>query len=114
MRGILPKFPEKNSKENDLKKTVCALILSAIFVNSKHIQRFYPRFHIFCPNSTDFARILTKSKVLGMRLHPLHPASYTSDRKVGKFVTPAYWKRCDAAVSQTTSGRLLLETETPL
>jgi len=25
----------------------------------------------------------------------------------------AFWKRCDAAVSQTTSERLLLETETP-
>jgi len=26
----------------------------------------------------DFARIFTKSKLLGVHLHPLHPASYAS------------------------------------
>ena len=31
--------------------------------------------------------------------------------KFGNFATLDFWKRCDAAVSQTTSGRLLLETE---
>jgi len=38
---------------------------------------------------------------------------YSMIGKVRKFATLAFWKRCDAAMSQTTSGRLLLETETP-
>ena len=50
-----------------------------------HLQRFCERFHKFCPNFhrfsrilSDFARIFIKSKVLGVRLYPLHPTSYTS------------------------------------
>jgi len=32
------------------KKMSCTLILGAISVKSKHIQRFCERFHKFCPN----------------------------------------------------------------
>ena len=61
------------------KRNVYTLILSAIFAKSKHIQRFCEGIHTFCPNfSKYFARLFTKSKVLGVRLHP---ASYTSVEK---------------------------------
>jgi len=61
-------------------KNVCTFILGAIFVKSKHMQQFAKVFIHFSQISTEFAWILrdfawifTKSKVLGVRLHPLHP-----------------------------------------
>jgi len=40
---------------------------------------FCPDFHGFCPiNLRDFAQIFDKSKLLGVRLHALHPASYST------------------------------------
>jgi len=49
----LRKFPltclKKNKCKDDLKK-VCTLILGAISVRSKHIQRFCEHFHTFCQN----------------------------------------------------------------
>jgi len=39
---------------------------------------FVKVFRDFAQISTDFFRIFTKSKLLGARLHPLHPAWYTS------------------------------------
>jgi len=79
----MPKFPltcPERTKKHDLQiKNVCNFIWSAITVKSKHIQRFCEGIHTFCPNfPTDFARIFTISKVLGVRLCP---ASYTSVEK---------------------------------
>jgi len=76
---FLPKFPQtcqKYSKENDLQKNVCTLILGGIFVKTKQNSDFAKVFTHFAQISTyfarilsDFARIFTKSKVLGVHSH---------------------------------------------
>jgi len=43
------------------------LIYSDVFTNSTKLSN-----HL-CPNFQDFVRIFNKSKLLGRRLHPLHP-----------------------------------------
>jgi len=54
------------------KKINTSVLLGAMFQKSKHIKRFCEDFHIFTQISTDFAWIFTKSKILGLRLQPLH------------------------------------------
>jgi len=46
--------------------------------NQSIYSEFVKVFTHFAQLSTDFARIFTKSKVLGVRLHALHPA-YSSE-----------------------------------
>jgi len=68
-------LPENNhtiKRPRKKKKNVCTLILGAISVKAKHIQRFCEGFHTFCPSFhrffpdlKRFFRIFTKSKVLG-------------------------------------------------
>ena len=72
---FLPEFPLTCPKRTKLKhylqKNVWTVIWSAISVKSKHIQRFCEGTHTIFPNfPADFARIFTKSNVLGVRLHP--------------------------------------------
>jgi len=43
------------------------IMLGAIFAQILKIFRYFAQI------SMDFARIFTKSKLLGVRLHPLHP-----------------------------------------
>jgi len=86
----LPKKTPKNVPPNTGKKSSCDLV--AILFKSKHdgrhfcsyfqgvcgdFQGFCEGFHIFCPDFHDFVRILrdfsrifTKSKLLGVHLHP--------------------------------------------
>ena len=109
--GFLPKFHQtcpKNTPKKMTSKTqnVCTLILSAIFVKSKHIQRFCEGIHTFCPNfCTYFVRIFTKSNVLGVRLHP---ASYPSVDKYCLAVTKIQLKiwRFHGSLSQKGSRPL--------
>ena len=60
----------KNMISKKKQKKFCTLILGALFVKSKHIQRICEGFHTFCPSFHRFDRNFTKSKVLGVRLHP--------------------------------------------
>ena len=56
-------------------------VLGAIFLKSKDVgyqfcswfQGVCPGFDRFCEVFTDFARIFTKSKLLGVRFHPMYP-----------------------------------------
>ena len=63
-----PQKPKKRPPKK--RKNVCTLIDFA----SMHINRFCECFHTFCTNfhsfCPDFAKIFTKSKLLGVRLHP--------------------------------------------
>jgi len=79
--------PEKYLKEkSDLQEKLFMSIraplcsnqsmLGAIF--SQIYREFYQVLRDFVRILWGFARIFTKSKLLGVRLHPLHPASYTS------------------------------------
>ena len=72
---ISPNLPQKN-KKHGLKKKARTLILGAIFIKSKHIQRsckplrkFCPTFHRFCLDFKWFA-----PDVLGVHLLPLPTA----------------------------------------
>jgi len=51
------------------KKNVCTLILGAIFVKSKHIQRFWRGFQTFCPN---FYRFSPNQKIWGCSCTPVY------------------------------------------
>jgi len=77
---ILPNLQEKN-QENE--KKGLHIIFGDIFSNQSKLGAIYRDFlkvfRDFAQNSTDFARFFTKLKLLGLRLHPCTPASYTSD-----------------------------------
>ena len=76
-------FPKKTTKKWR-PKTLCTLILCAIFLKSKRIKRFCDGFHTFCPNFKGYCpRIFTKSNFWGCASTP---ASYTSGFLVG-FIT---------------------------
>ena len=44
----------------------------------KGFHTFCPNVHRFCPDFKGFCQIFTKSKVLAVRLHPLHPTGCTT------------------------------------
>ena len=76
---ISPNLPEKNKIKTwpPKEKKVCTLILGAIFVKSKHIQRFCERFYKFCQKFhrcfPDFRQI----KNFGGAVAPPSPTSVT-------------------------------------
>jgi len=71
---ISPNLPEKEPQENDLQylqKNVC--ICFGDHVSNQSTSSVCAEiFTLFSEISTDFAQIFTKSKLLGVRLHPLH------------------------------------------
>ena len=106
-----PNFPKLARKEltknMTSKQNVCAFIWSAIFVKSKHIQRFCEGNHTFFPNiPTDFARIFTKSKFWGWACPP---TSYTSVEKYSMVLTEIQLKICTlhGSLGQKGSGPLV-------
>jgi len=70
---FLTKFPLTRTKRTKLKQTfkknVCTLLLGAIFVKSKHIQRFCEGIHTFCPNFHRFFPDFHQIKSFGVRFH---------------------------------------------
>jgi len=92
---ISPNLPEKNLIKTWPQKTSLHFYLECYSVKSKHKKRFCKGIHTYCPNfPTDFARIFTKSKILGVRLHPLPPASCTSVEKYYMVLTEIQLKIC--------------------
>ena len=70
---ISPNFPRKNYLKMWPSKTNKRCLLydfGAIFVKSEHVQRFCEGIHTFCPHFHRFCPAFTKSKVLGVHLHP--------------------------------------------
>ena len=70
---ISPNLPRKNYLKMWPSKTNKRCLLydfGAIFVKSEHVQRFCEGIHTFCPHFHRFFPAFTKSKVLGVHLHP--------------------------------------------
>jgi len=87
-------LPEKSSKENDLKTNVCTLILGAIFIKSKHTQRFCEPFHKYCP---DFYQI--KSFGGAVTPPPSTPVSRGSAYLAEQLKIALYWSKCHNELS---------------
>ena len=77
------------SSKKKKKKNVCTLILGAIFVRSKHIQRFAKRFrkfcqnfHRFCPDFQRFYPDFHQIKSFGGAVEPPSPTRVLSKIRV--------------------------------
>jgi len=70
---LLPKFHPNFPKKDDLqKKSALSFWVQFLWIQTTY-NSFAKVFTHFAQISTDFALIFTKSKLLGVRLHPLHP-----------------------------------------
>ena len=72
-------LPEKKLQRKSPQKTSALWFWVPFLQNQSTYSDFANLFTNFAQISTDFAWIFLRSKVLGVRFHPLHPASYTSD-----------------------------------